>query len=572
MTGNHAEFVRCWSTNPSQIRLAVFSDDKGPIARCLCFRPSTTLEPLEDEVPFGPGWFFSRIYSVQSASRSNHDGVDRASVFMEKKGLGTVGLKGCNGVVPMTMTEYAPFVDRGAILYQTRHVGRRIYYITPGWDGDLGASWNTTENNQYGSAWGRTFEEDDCNCTCASCDEAFDEQDLTYVEDYGSVCDGCLEGDFYRCHDGAWRYTENVSRLVSTLYHITTPYGESGEDHLDVWCVSNEDLSRHRIVFVPAIVDSAGEEGYAPEDELVSVGEGRLPIWKQLVDAGKYQLVDKQLTVTDDGWTVEPCESEYVSLNLLTTVAHDNGASYQVKLKPDSFDWRETVLLTSEILKVEVLIDRSAFMYIRRGGTVSLYLRMGNDLILIDPCDPRRVVWTSNNNRYPVGSLVDTIPLLTLASHSFDLTVGGISYGTVMTLKYCTPGDGAFWSHYPYPSGYSIGITHSDSSVWLFMAHAQKFLPGRRDNRTSPPVYIDNKGNSIDSVFKTSCGLVFLINANRVIGLFNPLDNAVIVFSTQPRFGTVDEMVAFAQLTRTPSLFSIIDMYTNTPNRTEVIS
>jgi hypothetical protein len=104
------------------------------------------------------------------------------------------------------------------------------------------------------------------------------------------------------------------------------------------------------------------------------------------------------------------------------------------------------------------------------------------------------------------------------------------------------------------------------------MTETRKLLNCVRTDAVLRSVYINDKGATVDSVFKSACGVLFLISEDRVIGMFNHFDSTIVMFNTKSRFGTVDEMVDFAQAARSLSVNGIIDTYASTPNLTEVIS
>jgi len=565
MTGHHAEFVRVWSTNPAQARLAVFSDDKGQIARCLCFRPSASLEPLEDELPFGPGWAFSRMYIVQSAGRANNEGVERATVFCELKGLVAIGSKNCSGIVPLTMTEYAPFIDRGAILFQTRHVGRRVYYTTPGWNGRMDG-WNETENNQWGSAWGRKMadENDEDCCSCACCEEQFYTEEMVYVQEYGSVCPSCMDdGEFHRCTDRYWRHRDYTARIVSETHSPYEDWVESGHDSVRVRCSPLGGGRSVDLTFVPAIIDADGEDGYVPEAEVLADGKGK-KVWKKLVDNGTYKLVDKELNITHHGWMVTPCEPEYVLQFDRATIKYRTGATHDALLS-SAFNWSERRLLNEE--GTEVLVDHIGdyrCMNIKRSGVVLRFQRLGADTVLINDLAPS-VVHTSNSLTYPAGFRVETIPSITLSSHMFRVHFNGVRYGEIHSLAYNTGVQATRWIGSMYSSGYAWGCYHSDSNLRYFLdTYAQHVLPEVKHGRQSLNVYIDKHGRFIDAAFVIQ-EWVFLMESGHIVGLFLPMSNKIYRFNVSIGVQSIDQMIAFSSsVMNTPLLSDIQIKYPGT--------
>ena len=576
MTGCRAESVRSWGSNPNQIRLAVFSDDKGVIARGLCFRPSVEKEFLKDELPFGPGWFYGRLYQVHSGRDRDHTGVERATAFLERKGLLDIGSNTLAGtVVPMKMSEFAPFIDRGEIYHQSTEIGSKMYYVPPR-GGFSTRGWSVTENNQWGNAWGRRMEEDDAddedhsNCCC--CENRHRIDDMINVIDYGDVCRSCHEnGDFNLCVDGEWRHHENTSQVCSEAWRPNEEWAESGREFLRVSCYSMGGGCSAAVRFVPAIVSCDGEEGYAPQEETVEDAGGNR-IWKKLVSEGSYKLVDRQLSVSSNGWLVEERSPTYACRDNLTTARTPDGDVFDVYLASGAFNWQETQLLTEE--STAVLIShpaRQCKLLVDRAGQVLRFQRIGSDTVLALDANPQ-VVHSSLVSAYPPGARVDYIPTLSVHSHRFNVLCSGSDYGTVYYLAFTRGQLTTRWSDRVYPCGFAWNVYHSNDNIRQFMdICVQHNLPRHRRTSDAPAVFVNERGDYIDSAFQVDSKL-FLLRENKVVGLYVPALGKVHMFSAPIPVESIDQLVAFSREVYNKSYGEVYEKYPITIQTQEVNS
>lgn len=239
MTGHKCEQVRLWSTNGKQCRLLVIKDGEHEIARTLCFRPGPTVDSLEDDLPLGPGWYYGRIYNVSSASSINMGlRVTQSIAWMRQKGLVEASLRNCPGAVPLIVTEYSPYIDRGYVFARSHDEGEDCYWTCepePTW---LPSSrWEAIESNQYGSGFGRSVEDEDEGCSiCSCCDGQSRNDDMTHVEDYGDVCEDCLNGGgFTFCLDDEWRPSDDVLPVYFSDMDEPIGYINDGRDTVSLW-------------------------------------------------------------------------------------------------------------------------------------------------------------------------------------------------------------------------------------------------------------------------------------------------------------------------------------------------
>jgi len=569
MTGDRCESVRSWASNPNQIRLAVFKDGDEVIARCLCFRPATSLDALTDELPFGAGWYFGRVYAVRARSSQTFDGVERAIAFCERKGLLTIDHQACrDGVVPMKMSEFAPYIDRGMIFYKTTNIGSKMIYLPPSSTRiDEFEGWRETENNQWGNAWGRRLEQDEPDACCTCCDEGCDSEETVYVEGYGSVCPSCLDnGDFQFCTDNCYRHNDDCSRIVSEQYRISQEYAQAGRNAMRVYCINKTSNMGEYVRFVSATIGSDGEDGYVPDTEVVEDDHNASRIWKKLVDDGTYVRINKELSVSPSGWKVEDTAVQYVSRDECTTF-RSNGEEFLVALASGAFSWHERTLLCSTMIPVVVLEHHNSAMrclWIQREGAIVRFQRIGSDTVLVDfPTSASSVIWSSSD-RILLGSRLQTIPNISLNSHLFNVCCGGTNYGAMYALSYAYGGESSLWSNSMYASGYAWGVYHDHSVVRSMLDHcAQPTLARYRNNMGSGQIRVDETGLFIDSVFVVE-RKVFLIRYNMVVGLYNVNDNKIVRFSVETDIGNLDRLMAFSNAVRHLDYTNIINRFTTT--------
>jgi len=238
MTGCNCEKTRLWSTNGKQCRLLVIKDGEHEIARTLCFRPGPSIDSLSDELPFGPGWFYGRIYQVSSASSIAMGlRVTQAIAWMRQKGLVEASLRNSPGAVPLIVTEYAPYIDRGYVFAKSHDEDEQCYWTCepdPAW---LPSSrWQAIESSQHGDGFGRRMDEDEDSSICSCCDGSYNSEEMAYVEDYGDVCDDCLSGgSFTYCMDDTWRPADDVSPVYfDDISHVIGYIGSSRET-ISLW-------------------------------------------------------------------------------------------------------------------------------------------------------------------------------------------------------------------------------------------------------------------------------------------------------------------------------------------------
>lgn len=576
MTGSRCESVRSWASNPNQIRLAVFSADDEAVARCLCFRPAASTDALTDELPFGPGWFFGRMYRVAHRGTQVFDGVERAIAFCERSGLLTIDHQACkDGCVPMKMSEFAPYIDRGMIFYKTTNIGSKMIYLPPSSTRiSEFEDWRETENNQWGNAWGRRFEEDEPDACCTCCDEGCDSEETVYVEGYGSVCPSCIEsGDFQYCIDNCYRHNDDCVRVVSENYRITHAYAQSGRNAIRVYCINNTSSMGEYIRYVSATIDENGEEGYVPESEVVLDEHNSIRFWKKLVDDGTYMPVNKELSISQTGWKIDVCPTQYVSRVECATVRGADGVEFLASLASSSFSWHERVLLCSTVIPVVVIEQRNNAMrclWIEREGRIVRFQRIGGETVLMDYTDANGTVIWASSDRIAVGSRPITIPNICLNSHLFYVCLNGESYGAMHALSYTYGGESSMWSGSMYASGYAWGVYHDNPDVRDMLDRcAQPALARYRNMVGTTTIRVGDDGLNIDSVFVVE-RKVFLVRLNMVVGVYNPNDASIVLFDTETDVGTIDRLMAFSTAVSHLDYTNIINRYTNTNTSTEV--
>lgn len=239
MTGCNCEKTRLWSTNGKQCRLLVIKDGEHEIARTLCFRPGPSVDGLLDDLPFGPGWFYGRMYQISSASKINAGlRVTQAIAWMRQKGLVDASVRNSPGAVPLIVTEYSPYIDRGYVFARSHDEDEQCYWSAepdPSW---LPSSrWQAIESTQHGDGFGRRMHEDDeDSAICSCCDGNYDREEMSYVEDYGDVCDDCLNGgNFTYCMDDTWRPADDVSPVYFDDASNEVGYIASSRETVVLW-------------------------------------------------------------------------------------------------------------------------------------------------------------------------------------------------------------------------------------------------------------------------------------------------------------------------------------------------
>lgn len=291
MTGDESQYTEIWGTNGKQARLIALKDEQNDeyVARCLVFRPcETTLnmrdaKALEDK-DLGSGWYYGRIYgSTRNSMMSTSRCMDVAISHLESIGLRSVDL--CpEGVVPLTVTEYSPYIDKGLVLwYDNLAVWAASENKTIArWRAMCGGRVSFLESYTDGSGFGNSRY--DSTCTC--CDDRYNsEDDGAYIEDYGSVCGCCLENndDFVLDYEGTYRHADNCCRFVSRVYTTGVCSGtRSGGTSYDdgVWVRDNATTIRLWVnnemqrVRLSSVDWNDGFSVYCPSDEVIETING----------------------------------------------------------------------------------------------------------------------------------------------------------------------------------------------------------------------------------------------------------------------------------------------------------
>lgn len=268
MTGEHrASQTAVWGTNGNQCRLLVVKDGETEIARCLCYRPCDSLEPSDETVEFGPGWFYGRIYPIVGGSSTigRDRRVSAASAWIKQRGL--LELKyNQTGYVPLKVTEFAPYIDRGYIFTVSNAIGRKAIWSMQDAINDPGVRWSAIDNDQYGGGFGRSNSEGDTRCACCDC-ECW-EEDSTYVEDTGTVCSSCIEGgDYVLCVDDCTRHIDETWPVRNEWDGPTVDYAAADRDQVRVW------RGGQRVQYFAA-KDKNDNDVYAPVDKTVLMHDG----------------------------------------------------------------------------------------------------------------------------------------------------------------------------------------------------------------------------------------------------------------------------------------------------------
>lgn len=334
MTGHNCEKVAVWGTNSKQCRLLVLVDPatKRPISRCLIFRPCDSMDVDNSEVPVGPGWYYGRIYSVGYNEDSTPTKIERAIAFMTRLGMLECGHTSARDkYVPLIQTEYAPYIDRGILMFKNKRVESKVIWLPPHTtkltqlEED---NWRHTENNQYGSAWGRTYPDDSeegCYCQCCeSCDTC--EEDMYHVAGYGSVCPECIDGgSFVMCIDDEYRHIDDTLELYSTEYEVEGCHAESRRESVTYFCRMTNG-SRTRIRFVAAYIDSEETSGFVPESEVITDIDGTV-WWSKLAEDGDIVKADYKLKYAGTRWVLDAVDEDtgYVSKDNTLVVMNENG-------------------------------------------------------------------------------------------------------------------------------------------------------------------------------------------------------------------------------------------------------
>ena len=293
MTGDESQYTEFWGTNGKQCRLVELRVEDGddPVARCLVFRPmeSTLTSKAPDDADLGEGWYYGRIYgSTRNVVMSTTRCVEVAIAHLESIGIKSVDLRPA-GVVPLTVTEYSPYIDKGVVFWSSSN-------DTAVWascENDTVTRWRRLndgvrclESFTDGSGFGNTRFDSVCSC----CDSQYDsEEGGAYVEDYGSVCDCCLESSdrFVLDMNGDWRDSDNCYRFVSKFFsqysHNAADRGCSYEDALFVNSGSRRiNLFRQgirHVVVLEEVEYHDGETIYCPDDETEELEDGTT-VWR----------------------------------------------------------------------------------------------------------------------------------------------------------------------------------------------------------------------------------------------------------------------------------------------------
>lgn len=221
--------THCWGTNPKQCRLITLHNESSDskFARVLLFRPLSSLEVAADDAPIGAGWYYGRIYANQNGVGGVNDQRTIAVVRTHLESMGVLDVSlAHDGIVPLKMVEYSPFVDKG---YLVMNSGRtQLVWASKGHDNGnetlkrwvaLHHRYEYVESVTDGSGFGNHMEEEGDECAC--CSSRFDaESEGAYVEGYGSVCPGCIEdGDtFVFTVDEEYRHRDEVVELAASKF------------------------------------------------------------------------------------------------------------------------------------------------------------------------------------------------------------------------------------------------------------------------------------------------------------------------------------------------------------------
>ena len=291
MTGDESQYTEFWGTNGKQCRVVELrvEDGEEPVARCLVFRPCESTLILNDsktlaDADLGEGWYYGRIYgSNRNTTMSSSRCHEVAIAHFESIGIKSADLHP-PGVVPLTVTEYSPYIDKGVIFWSSSN-------DTAVWASCENATvtrWRRVndgvrclESFTDGSGFGNTRYDSVCSC----CDSQYDsEEGGAYVEDYGSVCDCCLESSdrFVLDMNGDWRDGAQCYRFVSKYYsqysHNTADRGCSYNDGMFINSGSRRiNLYRQgirHVVVLEEVEYHDGETIYCPSDETVELEDG----------------------------------------------------------------------------------------------------------------------------------------------------------------------------------------------------------------------------------------------------------------------------------------------------------
>lgn len=300
MTGGNASYTEIWGTAPKQLRLAVVSDCKGPIARSLIFNPSTQDAVNLGDPVVGPGWFYGRVYPMGENDCLPVIKTEKAISLMESMGLADVSSPACNngGWVSLKLTDESPYIDRGHIMHN------------PNSDGAL---W-IPDDSQHISRFQRTGYHIIDSCTdgsgfhsgemshCSCCEDDVDSEDITYVESYGDVCSGCLDnGSFHTVIGGDWRHEDDVIEIRSNNY------SDIDEEYVATNCrsvYSNGSGERVRLTRVE------GDNGslLVPTNEVIVLWDGE-NIWKGLEQ--ELAVVTTTVKIVNGLFHWSPISSDY---------------------------------------------------------------------------------------------------------------------------------------------------------------------------------------------------------------------------------------------------------------------
>jgi len=563
MTGYNSPKTEVWGTNPNQCALAVFKDGDKPIGRGLVFRPTDSFDPAPDNLEFGPGWFYGRVYYVSERGASGamlNDQVERVKSFCERKGVLTVDKAADSGVVPLIQTEYAPYIDRGYLYHMNKVIGSKVLWVPPRYSKiDRLEGWKETNNNQYGNAWGRQFDDEDSDSGhyCACCEERCGVDDLHYVEGYGDVCDSCVDnGDFAYCCDETYRHVDEAYEIKSETLQFDYEYAPRRERiSIRSWPINRNytiTLSR-TVVLREATIDKDDSQGMVPEDETTLVGGRR--IWNKLIEDGTFVEVSHVLSMRDDGaWCVETRETTWVSreevAHVLKFESTEVSKAYPAEISCSSFNWEERNLLSQAGTYIlhydtEVYAGPKIKRAIGNGEyEINRFMRVGPHAMLVK-FDATKCVTTvavpptTSSNLYPVGHVISQMPYVTLSTASMIITSNGSVVGTMYFTKYEQRGMGTFYASCDHPTGYMVSYGHPCRAIEsLFRTKAHEYDMRCKSMYASNYMfgsyaYVANGLNTIkfDRVLQSGYFLI-LFNGAFIVGVYCQLHNELFTVTT----------------------------------------
>lgn len=416
MTGSvRACQTELWGTNGKQCRLLVVKDGDGEIARCLCYRPTESLEFDMTDVPFGIGWYYGRFYCIkgESSQLSYERRITQAIAWAKQHGLEELryNTKGC---VPLIVTEFAPYIDRGHVFVQGFREGEKCIWTMEDEVGERGARWRAIENDQYGGGFGRSNTDGDTQCARCECDCW--EESSSYVENVGHVCQHCFEnGDYVCCVDDTYRSLEDTWPVRFSWRAESTDYAESERDTVRTW------RNGTRIVCVHA-VDAEEADCYAPEELTTELFSGARYFGdpSDLVKvAGTIKFVDGRIEFEEDeegGFALEDETAIFVK-NGKDVVCYSSLSSFS-----PGIDTKKTRFMENN----KVVIENHAYS-LQAVGHRNILVSIGTHVVLAH--------YNGTHGHTPVPEVGsrwnEKVPTINIMSSVFE-TVAGLSFYSIM--------------------------------------------------------------------------------------------------------------------------------------------